>query len=105
MGLDTCCLGAVGFIALLSPIAGKASREAAWLLVVVALLLFAFYSVMGAPTAHWYFLPTVVSLSLRAGYGLTTILREVAGFMPSGVRPSHCATPRHLRGLIPLDLS
>jgi hypothetical protein len=97
-----CCLGAVGFVALLSPTAGKASREAAWLLVVAALLLFAFYGVMGAPRAQWYFLPTVVGLSMLAGYGLTTILRVVVGFMPSGAVRRIAPPLVILAALIPL---
>jgi hypothetical protein len=79
-----CCLGAVGFVALLRSTADKASREAAWLLVVATLLLSAFYGVMAAPRDQWKLLPTVVGLSLLAGYGLTTIMRAVVELMPSG---------------------
>jgi hypothetical protein len=79
----TCVLGAVGLVALLTSAARKASSEAGWLIVVPTLLLSVFYGLIGEPRAQYYFLPTIIGLSLLAGYGLMAVLRVVQRIPPS----------------------
>jgi hypothetical protein len=73
----------VGLVALSTPAARKARGEAGWLIVVPTLSLSVFYGLVGEPRAQYYFLPTIIGLSLLAGYGLMAVRRVVQRIVPS----------------------